>query len=472
MPAAQAYNPNNKALWAEAEKELLARRTLCNTAWDYYEGRHAKHLKTASGETDDNVVINLWKQGKDREITFLFPKMPGFELDDNLDDDSDDEKWLRGAWAWNKGLKMLRRLARYGALDGHVFAKVMASEKPDGYPRIVALNPANTLAFWKADDYDERLFYATYYEVGGKEQRQDVVKLDDGNWWFINWEREKKRESSGQEAPVWRETGRVKWAFELCPIVDWQHIDMPGRFYGDNEASLIPLNDKVNKIASDTSRILRFYSQPQTVILADIEPEKVKERAIGNAWVMPRDADVKNVEMQSDLQSSVRFTEMLVEAMKSQQRVVVLSGDVADLQRVTNLGVETVFIDQIAKTDELWEQYEPGIADLCKLLLCVGRKTFDVQVKVNRASPLPKDAKETIEVQEKELDLGLASKDTIMRERGRNPKKERELIDNEDTGNDNALIRAMGREAMIPNALTPNPSPARRGETAAPAGGQ
>ena len=460
MPAALAYDPNDKALRAEAEKELAARRMLCNTAWNYYDGKHDPQLKK-TGAYDDNITINLWKQGKDREITFLFPKMPGFELDDNLDDESEDEKWLRGAWAWNKNLKLLRRLAKYGAVDGHVFARVMLSDHPQKYPRVLALNPANTLVFWQGDDYDTRLWYEMYYEIGGAALRQDVVKLDDGKWYFIDYKSEKIN-SGGREETKWTEIKRTDWAYSQCPIVDWQHIDRPGQFYGDNENSLITLNNKVNKVASDTSRILRFYASPKTVIQADIDEGKIVETKIEDTWLLPKESEIKNIEMQSDLQSSVRFVDMLVETMKALQRVVVLSGNVADLQRVTNLGVETVFIDQIAKTDELWEQCGPGIADLCKVMLEVGGREWDRQITVNRASPLPKDAKETIDVQEKEIDLGLASKETIMRERGRNPKKERELIDNEDTGNDNALIRAMGRET----ALTPNPSPARRGEQA------
>ena len=448
MPAALAYTPDDPDLRKAAEKELLARRMDCAKAWDYYDGRHKPQLKVTPGKVDDNVVINQWKQGKDREITFLFPKMPGFELDENIDTESEDEKWLRAAWEFNRGKKILRRLAKYGGMTGHIFARVMPSDAPEGYPRVVALNPANMLAFWKADDYEERLWYEIYYSVGEAEFRQDIVKTETG-WTIYDYKRKWKEQNLPDEQTVtWEFVKETPWEFVRGPIVDWQHIDRPGQFYGDNEASLLPLQDKVNKVASETGKILRYYASPKPVIRSDSEPKKIQDWGIDDAWLLPRDSEVGNLEMKSDLASSVAFGQMLVDAMKAQQRVVVLTGSAADFQRVTNLGVQTVFIDQLAKTDELWEQYEPGIADLCKTMLCVGGKEWDRQIKATRSSPLPTDPKETMDVQKDELEQELVSKQTIMRERGRNPQMERKLIDEEDSSGDNPIIRAMKGDAF------------------------
>lgn len=448
MPAALSYDPNDKELRKQADAELSARRVDCAKAWDYYESRHVKQLKSKQGKPDDNVVINLWKQGKDREITFLFPKMPGFELDEDSDAESPDEEWLRMAWAVNKGRKLLRRLAKYGAMTGHVFVRVMPTTKEGGYPRLIALNPANVLVFWKADDYDERLWYELHYTVAGVDHRQDIVK-DEGAWRIIDYKRKRREPTQPEvEGSEWALVSEEAWGYELGPIVDWQHIDRPGQFYGDNEASLIPLQDKVNKVASDTGKILRYYASPKTVILSDVEPGKIVETAIEDAWQLPRESEVKNIEMKSDLAASVAFGQTLIDAMKAQQRVVVLTGSAADFQRVTNLGVQTVFIDQLAKTDELWDQYEPGLIDVSKVMLMLAKTEWDREIKVTRSSPLPTDPKETIDVQKEEIDLALVSRETIMRERGRNPKKERELIDEEDSSGDNAVIRAMKGDAF------------------------
>ena len=81
-------------------------------------------------------------------------------------------------------------------------------------------------------------------------------------------------------------------------------------------------------------------------------------------------------------------------------------------------------------------------------MLCVGKRTWDRQIKVTRSSPLPTDPKETMDVQKDELEQELVSKETIMRERGRNPQQERTLIDKESSGNDNALIKAMQGNAF------------------------
>jgi hypothetical protein len=454
MPAALSYTPEDKELRAEADKELLSRRTTCAVAWEYYDGKHKKQLRTKPGKRDYNVVINQWKQGKDREITFLFPKMPTFELDENSDVDSPDEKWLREAWNDNKGRKSLRRLAKYGAMCGHVFARVMPPKTKGGYPRVIALNPANVLVWWRADDYEEVLWYEVYYTMGGSVRRQDIVK-DDGTWQIIEYEREKPDPNS-QQSGKWKRLGEETWAYPLGPVVDWQHIDRPGRYYGDNEDSLLELQDSVNKVASDINKILSYYASPKRVIMSNVEKEKVTETAIEDAWLLPRESEVKTLEMTNDLASSVGFGQQLMDAMKAQQRVVVLTGSAADFQRVTNLGVQTVFIDQLAKTDELWEQYEPGIVALCKVMLMLNGMDWDRQIKVIRSSPLPTDPKETMDVQSAELEQGLVSKETIMRERGRNPQQERKSMEQEEEESATATVQtAFGNTQIPPNTLRP-----------------
>lgn len=438
MPAATHYLPADSELRKNADTELAARRTKYALAAQYYNGQHRAALRVRSGQPDDNVTINLWKKTKDREVTFLFGRMVGFETDDNAED-SDTETWLRAAWAENGNNKLLQRLARFGALSGHVFARVMPASGVQQYPRIVALHPANVLVYWKADDFEHRLWYEIRWSAGATEYRQDIV--DHYGRWEIN-EFERPTSSADKNAP-WRQTDSVEWPWPLGPVVDWAHIEALDQLYGSNEDSLLQMNDHVNRVASAINRILRIHGFPRTVGTG-FEGEKLIETGIDNFWTIEAaDAKVYNLEMQSDLASSMAYLEFLKTSYLAQGRVTVLSGNATDMQRTTNLGVRTLFMDQLAKTDELWAQYEPGIVGLSQRLLMLGNRDYTVQVRITRTDPLPSDPVETINVQEKELQYGLASKQTIARERGRNWTQEQLRMEDENAANDTAVLRQL-----------------------------
>lgn len=439
MPAAMEYVANDSALRKEAAKELVMRRVACAKSLAYYRGQMAKHLKVKAGEADDNVCINLWKQAIDREVAFMFPEMPRLEIEET--EETESEALLRKVWIANGGARLLRRMARNGCLTGHVFVKVIAANPQRGelYPRVVVLDSANVLVWWRADDYQQVIWYEIRWEAGDMEYRQDVI--DRGDYWEIaDFQRPRPKEATStaevKEAD-WALKTSVRWEYSLCPIIDFAHIDAPGAYYGDNEAGLLDLNDKINKNASDMSRILRFHASPKTVGTG-FEASEVVATAIENFWTIDNDsAKVYNLEMQSDLASSMRFIEFLRDGFLAQKRVVVLSGSTADFQRVTNLGVTTVFADQLAKTRELKDQYTIGIVGISKLIrMLSGDVSWDSLITVHGGNPLPQDAKETIEVAQIEHDMGIVSLETVSRQRGYDWEQEQERkVQESDTAN-------------------------------------
>ena len=449
MPAAMSYTPDDVALQKAAAAELLDRRTMIDEALRYYEGKHREYLKTDDG-INDNVRRNLWKEAKDREVSFLFPKMVGLSLDQDELDDTSDEKWLLDAWEENGGAELLNELALWGALAGHVFARVMEPKPGEEYPCIYALDPSNVLVFWKADNKREVLWYSIYWASGKTEYRQDLVENERTEGWMI-YQYSRERNDNTQTESTWGRTTATPWGYPSPPIVDWPHIRRPREYYGSNEGELIALNDALNRKSSDISRILRFHASPKTVGTG-FEADEVVPTAIENFWTIDEaDAKVYNLEMQSDLISSMRYVEFLEAGFRSEHRTVVLKGAAADFQRVTDMGVRTIFKDMLDKMAQLRLTYGRGITRLCKTLRYVGKQPNPEQKpKVAWPDPLPSNPTEKIAVIKDELDLGLVSKQTAATDMGRAWKVEQERIDAEGAVGDTPVMRQLRREQGVP----------------------
>lgn len=406
MPAALGYAPNDSALREAADAELRARRAAYQHACAYYDGQHKRHLSARSGETDDNVVINLVKQVIDRTVSLLVPRFPSLAVAEN----PAASAALNQLWEQNGGARLLAKLALHGCLSGQVFARVLAPSTPHGIPRLVALNPANLIAFWRADDYEQVLWYELHWSHGRAHYRQEIAQ-DGAAWRIRQWE---------EAGSGWRLVEELAWAYPLPPIITWQHHSAPNAFYGQPEVSNHALNDRVNKLMSDIARILRYHASPRTVGIG-FEARDITPTAINTLWTIPRaDAKVFNLEMHSDLASSMSAVEYLTRAFMAEQRTVVLNGEVADWQRITNLGVRALYMDTLFKVEALRRSYEIGIGQISQTFrLLAGAPDYDAPISVTWADPLPTNAAEVVDVLARERALGIISRETAARERGR-----------------------------------------------------
>lgn len=397
MPAATHYQPDNREHRANAAAELRERRQQHQLAWRYYNGDHKRHL-SAIGSHDDNIVLNLCRQVVDRTVAFLVPDFPTLEA-------PPDTERLCEAWNINHGAVLLGTLAMNGALDGHVFVRVVP-DKP--VPRLVPLSSAHVLPVWNADDRSQVLWYELHWQSGRRTYRQDVI--DDHDRWLV-----RDYELVGSR---WALMDEVVWPHPLGPIVDWQHGPNPDGFYGQNELGHVHLNDMINKVASDTARILRFHAYPRT-IGTGFEAANVQPSGIDDFWVIPdQAARVFNLEMQSDLSASLRFLQLLSDHFLAESRVTMLNGDPQHFKGVTNLGVRVAYLDQIAKTEVLRRRYTVGIQQISQRLLMLLGDVFDNVINVHWGEPLPVDRREAVELVAKQLELGLLNHDQAAHQLG------------------------------------------------------
>jgi hypothetical protein len=424
MPPAISYTPDDKDIRQAAEAELRQRRESIGKSWAYYRGEHQKHLKADKKSTDDNVTVNLCKQLVDRVVSFLVPRFPDLELDELKD--TEQEKWLRTAWKVNGGPLTLAKVAMNGCMAGHCFVRVMPSKPGSKFPRIIDLNPANVLAFWRGDDKSQVLWYQIQWELGKKLYRQDIVDRS-GAWEIIEYvgAADAMNSSIG-----WQTKGATEvWPYPLGPITDWQHGLEANAYYGPGELGHLSLNDKVNKVISDNSRILRFHASPRT-IGTGMSAEEVTPTAIDNFWTIDNaDAKVFNLEMKGDLAASMNMADSLTKAFYAEGRVVVLTGSIAEFQRVTNLGIRALYIDQLAKNEELGWQYGEGIQGVSQRVRMVnGEPDYDAPVTTKWADPLPKDPLEVAGKLQIERDMGIVSQHTASEQMDHNWQLEQEYM--------------------------------------------
>ncbi|MFQ3536752.1 MAG: hypothetical protein SNJ58_12840 [Aggregatilineales bacterium] len=379
MPPALAYTPNDPALRDAADAELRARRASYQRACDYYNGLHKRHLRAHGEEADDNVVINLVRQAIDRAVSLLMPRFPALELPTQ----PERSTALEQLWAANGGARFLAKAAKQGCLSGHIFVRALPPEAPDALPRLIALNPANVVAFWRADDYEDVLWYEVHWSHQRANYRQEIIR-DDQTWLIYTWQ---------EAGSGWQRIETGVWAYPLPPILSWPHQAVPDGFYGQPEIANFALNDRVNKLMSDVARILRYHAAPRTVGIG-FEARDLTPTAINTLWTIPKaDAKVFNLEMQTDLASSLNAITFLTRAFLAEQRVVVLDGTVADWRHITNLGVRTLYMDALFKTEELRRNYEIGLIAVSQVLrMLAGEADYRAPIRVMWADPLPMSA--------------------------------------------------------------------------------
>lgn len=411
MPAASEYLPADKDIRHAADLEHRQRQDLHHSNSRYYNGQHAQPLRI-SGNYDDNITLNIAGAVVQESTDFAFPRFPTIQLDP--DAETHAELMLQQMWNGDGDASvLLKNMAIRGALDGHVFMRVLPPENPSHLPELRLLPSENIVVFWDADDRERVLWYELQWTMGRTQYRQDIVAMPN-HWLIRDYQRIGNR---------WDLQDEHVWLYTLGPLVDWQHLPAPQAFYGQHEFTHANLNDAINKVASDLSRILRYHGSPRTVGIG-FEAEHMQPTSIDSFWSIANpDAKVFNLEMSSDLSSSMRFLEWLQAQYYRQSRVSnfqSISGTQPSYQNVTNLGLRVAFMSQLQKTETLHRLYGRGIEAISRRLLMLASLPYEAPLTVEWGQVLPLDSREQVDVVEKQIALGLMSKPTAAAQLGLN----------------------------------------------------
>src|SRR5581483_3337211 len=128
------------------------------------------------------------------------------------------------------------------------------------------------------------------------------------------------------------------------PVVDAQNLPCPNEFWGiaDLEDDSLDLNKAINFAISNINRIIRFHAHPKT--WGRGFQSNQLNIAVDETIVLPGEASLQNLEMTSDLSSSIRHYEKLREALHEIARIPeVATGVMTSLGPLSGVALQVLY---------------------------------------------------------------------------------------------------------------------------------
>lgn len=440
MPAALEYildqtSKEYHALEDAYTKEHDARLKDIDTAWAYYNGQMHRPLKVESDGVDDNVLLPKVGEIADKLRSFLLGDGVQFDTDPTTEERSDLDEQLDAIWQANQGKRLLSQLALSGVLSGHCWTQVVPVAGK--LPRLINVDPRAASAFWQVDDISRVLWYRLQFSAGGKSRRIDYVRQSaidrqsaDDVWQQFVYE-------MGANSTRWVEV-QPTTLLEYLPLVDWQNSGLPFAYYGTDDIKMaLALNDSINLIASDYSRILKHHSSPRTIGIG-MDAADVVGSAVNGFYTVAKpkaEAEIYNLEMQSDLSSAYTYLQFLIGEAWNSGRMVDPSTVKDTVGQLTNFAMRVLYQDALAKTDDKRELYGEGLDRVCRTALLAAGLTPPERVAVTWPDVLPEDPAETQTLMAEQA-AKLISKQTYRERRGYDQEQEEQRIEEESAGED------------------------------------
>ncbi len=362
-----------------------------------------------------------------------------------------EEKYLDEVWDANHRMTTLQKLALNGAVCGHTFMKVLDRRAQRLPPRIVVLDPATVTPTHDPDDIETvaayRIQYPAMDAATGKPVTVRQLIQQDGARWHITdqW--------SEPDSNTWITTGEAVWPFSWSPVRDSQNLPAPNAYWGvaDLEDDVLAANNAINFAVSNLARILRIHAHPKTWG-SGFAADKLDISADETIILPSADSKLANLEMLSDLSSSIEFYKRLKDALHGVSRVPeVATGKLDAAGNISGVALQILYGPLVEKTETKRRLYGDMLTDLNRHLLEMGG--FGAGHKVLNKWPelLPGDPLGEAQTLLLHEQLGVASKETIAAKLGYDWQSEREKMEAEDSqmGASCSLVSTRGRECRV-----------------------
>lgn len=417
----------SQVFWERIAEEERQRHEAYRQAQQFYDGAQPMPLRVRAGQTDDNVILNLYGYIVDKGVSFLFGKPPSIEVTEGTE--SDEEKYLETVWQRNHLPTLMQNVALNGAIFGHCFLEIVPRE--NDVPRLINLDPAIVRPYWSPDDVEQRLWYKIEYEALGADARPIIKKR------LIEWDAERnnwqitKYEMRQGEAQYRLVEGPILWDYDFPPILDWQNLPVPNVFWGKRDIEQVAPQNGINFVASNIQRIIRFHGHPKT-IGKGFNAEGVNVGPDEMFIIPSKDGDVKNLEMQSDLSATRAYFDMLVDLFLQLHHTPNMNPTKVSVGSLSGFALKILYGDLLALTNKKRNTYGDALAELSRrLLILAGLKPQTP--KIHWASPLPENEQEATSVVVTQKDAGLISQETARAKLGYDDEVETERIQAETT---------------------------------------
>lgn len=459
MPGVTRYIPSDAEgpalteLERVFEDELRKRQAAHKASWKLYKGEHHKHLAPDGSGTDDNITINLVEllidkgvsalvgtndQGDIEGVTLDIVDEPGergyvgpAEVTGAQDTPNPAQVALDQMWEANRRDILLHNAILNGGVCGHVFLKLV----PDGardpltgvkrLPRLINLNPDIVSVFWDESDIERVLWYRIEYGLQGARKRQDIVRdvdeagEDAEGWTIYNYAQTTDRAG-------WVAAGApVAWEYEWPPVIDWPNLPDPNGYYGFNDIRTGgAVNSSLNFLMSNMQRIIKHHAHPKTVAIGVRNDEIKPVAGIDRLWTIPNEnATIQNLEMQSDLASSMELVRMLRRFFFDGGREVDPSGVQDRLGDLTNFALRVLYTDTLAKGGTKRLLAGDGLREVCRRVLDALGFGYAHPITVTWPNAIPTDDMADAQALAIDRQHGL-SRETYLEQRGYEPTQE------------------------------------------------
>ena len=423
------------------------------TARDYRQGAQKRQLIIKPNQFDDNIVLNFAGLIANRITSQMIGQ--GVKLDFEGDNETENERWISACLNANHQEILFHRAALSAAeagtgyfdlSGGAVFANGIE------YPRITLLDPAFVTMQSLPEDFETVIKYTIQYkfnDANGREQarKREVIKpVDSEGWEIVDF-------ISDANSGRWIETGRTPWGYPFAPIVHWQNLPTIDSVYGepDINADLILLQDRINFVASNLSKIIRLYAHPMRFAVnmqgngerLDVGPDQFVKLNGDNA-------DIRQLEQLGDLAGSMEYLRVLRQSMFDRARVVDIDSMQDKLGSLTNFGLKVLYQDNLNLIATKRELFGDALEDLIIRLQQINNMT-PIPAVIVWPDFLPENDAEISAAYQSDLNMQIVSKETISGLRGYDWGQEQERIANDKATGDNvgaAILRAFENGAQ------------------------
>lgn len=427
-------------------------------AWDAYEGHLTPPLKNRSNQPNDNVMVNTSRVIVDKGVSFLFGKGVTWNLDKS-ETRSPNEKYLDDTWTFNQKETLLHQLAINGGVTGHAFLKIQLQQP---FVRLRVLDSSRVEVVSADNDYTDVQMYIIRWEgkvddVTGKQMqyRQLVQRIPAAfeidvdmniveiplHWVLIDQQMESSK--FGTKDENWTTTGIEVWNYPFAPIVDCQNLPCPNRYWGtsDLEEDIIKLNEAINRALSNINRIIRLHAHPKTWSsgLTETQIHQLIIDPDGVIHLPGEQGKLQNLEMMSDLSSSLNYYKELKAALYEISRVPKIAfGNEENVNYLAAVAMQVLYGPLIEKTDVKHKTYGYLIIEANRRILSIAQAGDDLMCDLLWPNMLPKDIdlESRVALAKQQAGVSVA---TTLSELGHNPEYEKaqraidldELVDKE-----------------------------------------
>lgn len=412
------------------------------TYWRFYKGLHWDKPRP---DGEPQVTINYIRAFVDKATAFL--AMKGFAINTPPEAEDITKPFLDYVWDDNNRELLFLEMAQMGSITGDVFVRVSFEEyDPEEDPDLYEMYPNGRI---RLTVLPTTAVYPRFYA----HDRNKIVEVNiiyqilvpDGKNLVPQWYRERItkdvfEEYLGEEKIVQKEN-----PLGFIPIVHIPNIPSAGESFGQSDIKdLIPIQKELNYKLTDISDIINYHAAPITIV----KGARISslERGARKIWGgLPKDADVYNLELQSDLKAALEYINILRTAMFEIGKVP--ENGLGQKRAISNTSGIALHIENqplMELTQKKWKTYGKGIQEINRMILRLAEKletwenenfdrekfkalplTIRYKTSVEFGNPLPKDELLQLQIIAQKIALNLQSRVDALKELGEYNAKEK-----------------------------------------------